>query len=121
MTDTTDPDIELELEKLSLLGNRYYIILKPTDDENFSLAAYATVPEVEDGEYLDAAAVAQEGLISVLTNDMGYVFDMGIEALKARELAAAVAETVDPDSEIGRTAQVEQEGNVLRVDFGKPQ
>ena len=42
-------DIEEELEKMSLLEGRYYIILKPTDDENFSLSAYATVAEAADG------------------------------------------------------------------------
>jgi len=114
-------EIDQELEKLSLLEGRYYIILKPTDDENFSLSAYATVPEAADGEYIDAAGVAQEGLIAVLTEDLDLVFDRGIEALKSRELAKAIGDSVDEDSEIARTARVEQEGNVLHIDFGSKQ
>tara|TARA_S200002703_G_scaffold117270_1_gene102859 strand:- start:2636 stop:2989 length:354 start_codon:yes stop_codon:yes gene_type:complete len=114
-------EIDQELEKLSLLEGRYYIILKPTDDENFSLSAYATVPEAADGEYIDAAGVAQEGLIAVLTEDLDLVFDRGIEALKSRELAKAIGDSADEDSEVARTARVEQEGNVLHIDFGSKQ
>lgn len=114
-------DIEEELEKMSLLEGRYYIILKPTDDENFSLSAYATVAEAADGEYIDAAGVAQEGLIAVLTEDLDLVFDRGINALKSRELAKMVGDTADEDSEIARAARVEQEGNVLHIDFGSKQ
>lgn len=119
MTDNFD--IESEIEKMSLLEGRYYIILRPTDDENFSLSAYATVEEAAEGEYIDAAGVAQEGLIAALTENLDFIFDKGIDALKQRELAKSIEDSVDADSDIGRIARAEQEGNVLHVNFGKKQ
>jgi len=119
MTDSFD--IESEIEKMSLLEGRYYIILRPTGNENFALSAYATVNEVEEGEYFDAAAVAQEGLIAALTDNLDFIFDKGIEALKHRELAEAISDSVDADSDICRIARAEQEGNVFHVKFGKKQ
>jgi hypothetical protein len=119
MTDNFD--IESEIEKMSLLEGRYYIILRPTDDENFSLSAYATVEEAAEGEYIDAAGVAQEGLIAALTQNLDFIFDKGIEALQHRELAKSIEDSVDEDSSLAHAARVEQEGNVLHVNFGKKQ
>ena len=53
---------EKDIEKLTLLPDRYYIILTKVDEETFTLTAYDTTGSYKEGEMPCSAAIAQEGL-----------------------------------------------------------
>ena len=55
----SDEEKEREIEKLTLLPDRYYIILNKVDEESFTLTAYDTTG-VYDTKNPCSAAVAQE-------------------------------------------------------------
>ena len=52
---------EKDIEKLTLLPDRYYIILTKVDEETFTLTAYDTTGSYKEGEMPSSAAIAQEG------------------------------------------------------------
>lgn len=116
-------DMEAHLESVSLLPNRYYIILRERDDDTFSMAAYATAPITTDPdeEYFTPAGVAQLGLITILRENADYVFEKGFEALEHQNLAEAMFDASDPDSEVARAAKEYIDSNVVKVDFGRKQ
>lgn len=116
-------DLETHLETASLLPNRYYIILRERDDSTFSMAAYETIPisDDPDEDYISPAGVAQLGLITILRENVEFVIEKGFEALEHQNLAEAMFEVSDPDSEVARAAKEYIDSNVVKVDFGRKQ
>jgi len=118
MTDKTI-DFESQLELASLLPNRHYIVLKPVDDENFTMSAYDTTGMDEDEEFFPPAFVVQHGLIAILREQTDYVIEKGMEELAHQHIAEAIEEYADEDSNVKKVAQRVKEGNVVKVDFGR--
>jgi len=116
-------DMETHLESVSLLPNRYYIILRERDDDTFSMAAYETTPKPDDpdDDWFTPAGIAQLGLITILRDNTDYVFEKGFEALEHQTLAEAMFDVSDPDSEVARAAKEYIDSNVVKVDFGRKQ
>lgn len=105
-----DFEIEIELEKSSLLPDRYYIILKP-NAEGFSAKMFDTTGGLldEDGNP-HPAEVAVEGFLAMLQADIDIVFSSGVTAIQARE------NFIDNTGD-----EYEVEDNIIRVDFGDKQ
>ena len=112
-------DFESQLEIASLLPNRHYIVLKPVDDDNFTMSAYDTVNADEDDEYFSPAFVVQHGLIAILREQTEYVIERGMEALTHQHIAEAIEEYAEEDSNVKKVAQRVKDGNVVKVDFGR--
>ena len=115
---------EKELEKGSLLKDRWYIIMQKLDDENFSMTAYDTTlrTDTEDEDYIDAGFVAQQGLIELLQNDLDRVMQAGLARISFEEVAESLLEELE--SEIDNVTQfpkIEKQNNVIKVDFGPKQ
>ena len=75
---TDDVEIQKQVEIMSLLPDRYYIILKPLDEENFTLTAYDTTDKTyEDDSDYNPAMVIQEGIMETVREDLEDVYDEG--------------------------------------------
>ena len=97
----SDQDKERQIEKLTLLPDRYYIILNKVDDDSFTLTAYDTTG-VHDDKNPCSAAIAQEGILEMVDMDLNMILKMGLVRIKNREF-------------------VPVEDNVIKVDFGTKQ
>lgn len=118
MTDKS-MNFESELEMRSLLPNRHYIILKPVDDDNFTMSAYDTTKFDEEDEYFPPAFVIQHGLVAILREQTEYVLERGMEELAHQHIGEAIAEYAEEDSNVQKVAQRIKDGNVVKVDFGR--
>lgn len=113
---TNDDEIQRQVEIMSLLPDRYYIILKPLDGENFTLTAYDTTDKTyEDDSDYNPAMVIQEGVMETIRENLDDVYDRGAASIKFKIAAEDMIEEVEEDlkSQFGN--------NVIKVDFGKKQ
>jgi len=97
MTDMID-----ELEKASLLPDRWYIIMKEAED-GFTISAYDTM---QSEEYQEMGSVIMSGIIDILHNDFDTIFDAGVKAMKSQEDEIVIKAEGD---------------NIVKVDFGRQQ
>ena len=105
---TDDIEIQKQVEMMSLLPDRYYIILKPLDDENFTLTAYDTT------DY-NPAMVIQEGIMETVREDLEDVYDKGAASIQFKLTAEAMIEEVEEE------LKNQFCDNVVKVNFGKKQ
>lgn len=120
MSDNDDfneeQDLTVAMERVSLLPDRYYIILAPEEEGTFRLTAYDTTSKTyEEDEDFDVAMVMQEGILSAIRERGDDLYDMGVASIKFKILAEEMLKQEDiplPEN-IGE--------NVVRVDFGKKQ
>ena len=115
---------EKELEKVSLLKDRWYIIMQKIDDENFSMTAYDTTSrtEGEDEDYIDAGLVAQQGLIELLQNDLDRVMQAGLARITFEEVAESIIEEIESEIDnVTKFPEIKRQDNVIKVDFGTKQ
>ena len=97
MTDMID-----ELEKASLLPDRWYIIMKEAED-GFTISAYDTM---QSEEFQEMGSVIMSGIIDILHNDFDTIFDAGVKAMKSQEDEIVIKAEGD---------------NIVKVDFGRQQ
>tara|TARA_R100001460_G_scaffold66723_1_gene107008 strand:- start:113 stop:466 length:354 start_codon:yes stop_codon:yes gene_type:complete len=114
-----DNDIEKSIEAMSLLPDRYYIILRSEGDNEFTLSAYDTTNKTyEDDEDFDSAMVIQEGVLEMIRTQTEDLYDRGVAAIKFRIVGQEIIEEENiTDPRITKTV----EGNVVKVDFGTEQ
>ena len=114
-------DINNQVERASLLPNRYYLILNYEDEDSFSMTAYDTTKgNTVDLESVPAGMVILSGIIEMMENDFDRVWDAGI----ARLSFIAMAESFKPESKNGKEAIdkiVAREDNIVKVNFGETQ
>ena len=114
-----DSDIQQSMEALSLLPDRYYIILRSTGDGEFTLSAYDTTSKTyEDDDDFDSAMLIQEGALDMIRMHTDEIYDRGVAAIQFRLVGQEMieeAEITDPK------AIKAVEGNVVKVDFGTKQ
>jgi hypothetical protein len=103
-------DLQHELEKASLLPDRWYLIMKEAED-GFTIAAYDTM---SNEDLQEMGSVILSGVIELLHNDFDMVFEAGMESVKRQQ------QEVSLQTENGELVLVRDE-NVVRVDFGKKQ
>lgn len=92
---------DIAVEKLSLLPDRYYIILNKSDEDSFSLTAYDTTGSYDKNEIPCAAAIAQEGILEMMDMDLPTIIKLGMLRIKNSDL--------------------QLNDNVIKVDFGRKQ
>lgn len=114
-----DSDIQQSMEALSLLPDRYYIILRSTGDNEFTLSAYDTTSKkYEEDEDFDSAMIIQEGALDMIRMHTDEVYDRGVASIEFRLAAEEMLEEAEvEDPRITKTI----EGNVVRVNFGTEQ
>ena len=103
-------DLQHELEKASLLPDRWYLIMKEAE-YGFTIAAYDTM---SNEDLQEMGSVILSGVIELLHNDFDMVFEAGMESVKRQQ------QEVSLQTENGELVLVRDE-NVVRVDFGKKQ
>jgi len=91
-----------ELEKASLLPDRWYIIMKEAED-GFTISAYDTM---QSEEFQEMGSVIMSGIIDILHNDFDTIFDAGVRAMKSQEDEIVIKADGD---------------NIVKVDFGRQQ
>ena len=113
---TDDVEIQKQVEMMSLLPDRYYIILKPFDEENFTLTAYDTTDKTyEDDSDYNPAMIIQEGIMEVVREDLEDVYDKGAASIKFKLAAETMIEEVEEE------LKSQHGSNVIKVNFGKKQ
>ena len=104
-----------ELEKASLLPDRWYIILRKMDDETFSVSAYDTTTE-DDEQFYEAGTVVVNGIMELMESDFDVVTAAGLARLAHGHVKEALEEVT------GKREVTREEGtNVIKVNFGKVQ
>ena len=104
-----------ELEKASLLPDRWYIIMRKMDDESFSVSAYDTTTE-DDEEFYEAGTVVVNGVMELMESDFDVVTAAGLARLAHSHVKEALEEVT------GKREVTREEGtNVIKVNFGKVQ
>jgi hypothetical protein len=122
MTDKIN-DLEMQMEKASLLQDKYYLILSNSDSDSFGMTAYDTTDEdsVPDDE-IPAGMVVLSGMIELLENDFDKVWDAGMARLSFISIAEAFSAEVDSEEAKSITNKVlAREDNIVKVDFGETQ
>ena len=117
MTDIDE--VEKSMEIISLLPDRYYIILRPTEDNEFTLSAYDTTGnKYEKDEDYNPAMVMHEGAVDLIRSHTDDVYDNGLATIQFRITGEEIIEEeeIDDDNVIKLVRD-----NVVRVDFGKKQ
>ena len=113
---TDDIEIQKQVEMMSLLPDRYYIILKPLDEENFTLTAYDTTDKTyEDNSDYNPAMIIQEGIMETVREDLEDVYDKGAASIKFNLVAESMIEEVEEE------LKNQHGNNVIKVNFGKKQ
>lgn len=102
-------ELNQELEKNSLLPDRYYIILNEVDDETVSMAVYDTTDQNHDTNEISAAQVLTLGLLEIMESDFEKVMEAGMFRLSM----------LDFDSKTAKITDRSLGDNVVKVDFGK--
>ena len=111
-----ETELNKQVEIMSLLPDRYYIILKPLDGENFTLTAYDTTSKTyENEEDFNPAMIIQEGLMETLREKLDDVYDRGAASIKFKQTAESMIEEVEEEF------KHQFADNVIKVDFGKKQ
>ena len=114
-----DEELQRNVEMMSLLPDRYYIILRSTAENEFTLSAYDTTDKTyENDEDFDSAMVIQEGVLDMVRMHTEELFDRGVASIEFRLAAEEMIEEAGiEDPRITKTV----EGNVVRVNFGTEQ
>lgn len=120
-------DLEREMEKASLLKNRFYLILNNTDADSFSMTAYDTTePDTVDLEDVPAGMVILSGMIEMLENDFERVWDAGMARITFINLAESFRAELEDEGDAANLQEVtdkviEREDNIVKVNFGEKQ
>jgi len=70
------------MEAASLLPDRYYIILRPTGNGEFTLSAYDTTGNTyDDDEDFNPAMLIQEGAIDMIRLHTDELYDQGVASV----------------------------------------
>lgn len=120
-------DLEREMEKASLLKNRFYLILNNTDTDSFSMTAYDTTePDTVDLGDVPAGMVILSGMIEMLENDFERVWDAGMARITFVNMAESFRAEFEDDDDAANLQEVtdkviEREDNIVKVNFGEKQ
>lgn len=120
-------DLEREMEKASLLKNRFYLILNNTDSDSFNMTAYDTTePDMVNVEDVPAGMVILNGMIEMLENDFERVWDAGMARITFVNLAESFRAEFEDDEDADNLREmtdkvIEREDNIVKVNFGEKQ
>ena len=115
----TDDKLHMNMEAMSLLPDRYYIILRSTGDNEFTLSAYDTTSKTyEDDEDYDSAMIIQQGALDMIRIHTDELYDRGVAAIQFQITGKEMLEEEGIDDPKLVKAV---DGNVVKVDFGREQ
>ena len=116
-------DINNQVERASLLPNRYYLILNYEDEDSFSMTAYDTTKgNTVDIESVPAGMVILSGIIEMMENDFDRVWDAGMARLSFVAMANSLKSELNSDRADEVVDKViAREDNIVKVDFGEKQ
>ena len=118
MTDK-ETDFEGTLEAASLLPDRYYIVVRDSEEEGtLKMTAYDTTPDEEDDEYIPAGAILLAGVMELMENDFERVMNAGMARLAFQ---ATQKRMIEEDDDEEATVEHLPNSNIVKVDFGKLQ
>lgn len=70
-----------------LENNKYYIILSPTEDDAFTMAAYDTTGTfTKEIDKLPLVAIVHEGIVSTIDSDVGGLYKEGLLSLEKKKI-----------------------------------
>lgn len=117
MTDK-ETDFEGTLEAASLLPDRYYIVVRDSEEEGtLKMTAYDTTQEEEDDEYIPAGAILLAGVMELMENDFERVMNAGMARLAFQATQKRMVEDDDDEAAVEHLPN----SNIVKVDFGKLQ
>ena len=105
-----------DIEKHTLLPDRYYVILTKVNQEEFTLTAYDTTGKFDDKNPC-SAAVAQEGILELFDVDFKTILEAGIARIEYRK-------SIDEDERFSdelKDKAIKTLDNVVKLDFGRKQ
>ena len=108
---------EGDLERASLMPDRWYVILRKLDEESFSVSAYDTTAE-EGEEFYEAGTIVINGIMELLESDFDQVMEAGMARLAFNTVKDKLLSEEDGD---GPTVKHEEGTNIVKIDFGKVQ
>ena len=116
-------DINNQVERASLLPNRYYLILNYEDEDSFSMTAYDTTKgNTVDIESMPAGMIILSGMIEMMENDFDRVWDAGMARLSFVAMANSFKSELNSDkADEVIDKVVAREDNIVKVDFGEKQ
>tara|TARA_S200002703_G_scaffold65480_1_gene56530 strand:+ start:467 stop:823 length:357 start_codon:yes stop_codon:yes gene_type:complete len=113
-----------DYEITSLLPDRWYVILKRTEEDSFTMSAYDTTPMPDDNDdFMDAGFVAQQGIIELLENDFDRLIQAGLARISFLEMKETIMVELEEEGvELeSRDRVTGRDENVVKVDFGTKQ
>ena len=118
MADNSE-DLEMAMERASLLPNRYYIIIRDAEEEgHLKMTAYDTTDEEdEDEEYIPAGAVLLSGMMELMENDFDRVMNAGMARLSFQAAQKSMIEETDEETSVEHIPG----SNIVKINFGKLQ
>ena len=117
MTDK-ETDFEGTLEAASLLPDRYYIVVRDSEEEGtLKMTAYDTTQEEEDDEYIPAGAILLAGVMELMENDFERVMNAGMARLAFQATQKRMVEDDDDEAAVEHLPN----SNIVKVNFGKLQ
>jgi|TARA_R100000149_G_C5872801_1_gene136616 hypothetical protein len=116
-------NIDMEIEKASLLPDRWYIIMRSDEEGNFFMSAYDTTEETEDDEYICTGEVVLNGLMELVENDFERVGAAGMARMAFHDTKQKIVESLseEDEEEFERKVSRFPDSNIVKVDFGKKQ
>tara|TARA_R100001129_G_scaffold180164_1_gene157867 strand:+ start:293 stop:628 length:336 start_codon:yes stop_codon:yes gene_type:complete len=105
-----------DIEKYTLLPDRYYIILTKVNEEEFTLTAYDTTGKYNE-ESPCSASVAQEGILELFDTEFSKILSAGVARMEYRKI-------LDKDESFSKELKdhaINKLDNVVKIDFGKKQ
>ena len=114
----SDNDFLINMERASLLKDRWYLIFRQgDDDDHVSMMAYDTTEEDEDDEYIPAGSIILSGLVELMESDFERVMSAGLARLQFEATREALAEETDTEPDVKH----DPDTNIVKVTFGKTQ
>jgi|DEB0MinimDraft_10_1074344.scaffolds.fasta_scaffold02953_5 hypothetical protein len=108
-------EMAIEMERATLLPDRYYMVVRPTGEETFAVTLYDTTEGKLDEEgYPHPAEIVMQGLLAMLNTDVENVFAYGAAAVEFDKFKRTATEEAGLSFEAG-------DDNIIRVNFGPKQ
>ena len=116
-------DINNQVERASLLPDRYYLILNYEDEDSFSMTAYDTTKgNTVNLDSVPAGMVILSGIIEMMENDFDRVWDAGMARLSFVAMANSFKKESNSDENDKIIDKIiAREDNIVKVDFGEKQ
>jgi len=124
--DSVMDEIDAQIEAGSLLGGRYYIVLKDSGEGAFTVKGYDTTSkDYEEDEDFTPAYIMLHAVMTQLRENTDEMYDKGVAEIEYSLMAESMAEEAASDDEDDKdfleSMITSTTANIIKVDFGKKQ